>query len=353
MRSVPLVGAAVLATLALAPAAASAAPCVQVGVYQDDPGHGMPALQEQVGKGVAAISTYLTAGQAAVAEPRSRRRTRTARSLVVTWQPDARPRRLQAAEVPAVGVAKGKYDTLAAGARPAAARRPQGRRPAPDAGDEHALVPVVGHGEQEHARPTTRRRGSACARRSARRKGGKRSSCCGRPTRAASPTPARTRCAPTSPAPPRSTSSAPTPTTSAPGRRCCGASPARSSATAYTTIEALAPKPFWLAETGSAAPGGDKAGWITTLVHAAGHLDAQARGRRLVRRQGRVRGLPPAHQPGHQRVQLAAEGSVSHESPRQQAAARRASGRRGKPRRHRLQLPGAPGIDEGDRPVAR
>jgi len=35
--------------------------------------------------------------------------------------------------------------------------------------------------------------------------------------------------------------------------------------TAYTTIEALAPKPFWLAETGSGAAGGDKAGWITTL----------------------------------------------------------------------------------------
>jgi beta-mannanase len=34
---------------------------------------------------------------------------------------------------------------------------------------------------------------------------------------------------------------------------------------AYTTIEALAAKPFWLAETGSGAAGGDKAGWITTL----------------------------------------------------------------------------------------
>ena len=35
---------------------------------------------------------------------------------------------------------------------------------------------------------------------------------------------------------------------------------------AYTTIEALAAKPFWLSETGSAANGGDKPGWIRTLA---------------------------------------------------------------------------------------
>ena len=37
-------------------------------------------------------------------------------------------------------------------------------------------------------------------------------------------------------------------------------------ASAYTTIESLAPKPFWLAETGSTATGGDKAGWIESLA---------------------------------------------------------------------------------------
>lgn len=33
----------------------------------------------------------------------------------------------------------------------------------------------------------------------------------------------------------------------------------------YTEIEALADKPFWIAETGSTADGGDKAGWILSL----------------------------------------------------------------------------------------
>ena len=34
---------------------------------------------------------------------------------------------------------------------------------------------------------------------------------------------------------------------------------------AYKQIEALADKPFWIAETGSTADGGDKAGWILSL----------------------------------------------------------------------------------------
>jgi hypothetical protein len=35
--------------------------------------------------------------------------------------------------------------------------------------------------------------------------------------------------------------------------------------TAYTTIEALAKKPFWIAETGSTARGGDQRSWIQSL----------------------------------------------------------------------------------------
>ncbi len=36
-------------------------------------------------------------------------------------------------------------------------------------------------------------------------------------------------------------------------------------AAAYQQIESLAAKPFWIAETGSTAVGGDKAGWILSL----------------------------------------------------------------------------------------
>jgi beta-mannanase len=35
--------------------------------------------------------------------------------------------------------------------------------------------------------------------------------------------------------------------------------------TAYSTIEGLAKKPFWIAETGSTATGGDQRGWIQSL----------------------------------------------------------------------------------------
>ncbi|MGO9973936.1 MAG: hypothetical protein ACLP01_14270 [Solirubrobacteraceae bacterium] len=34
----------------------------------------------------------------------------------------------------------------------------------------------------------------------------------------------------------------------------------------YATIESLAHKPFWIAETGSTATGGDKAAWILALA---------------------------------------------------------------------------------------
>ncbi len=37
---------------------------------------------------------------------------------------------------------------------------------------------------------------------------------------------------------------------------------------AYRQISALAPKPFWIAETGSTAKGGDKAAWIRSLADA-------------------------------------------------------------------------------------
>ena len=35
---------------------------------------------------------------------------------------------------------------------------------------------------------------------------------------------------------------------------------------AYATIQALAPKPFWIGETGTTAAGGDKAAWILALA---------------------------------------------------------------------------------------
>ena len=108
MRSVPLAGAAVLATLALAPSAV-AAPCVRVGVYQDDPGRGLPALKKQVGKGVTAISTYMTAGKP-ISPKLIKAANKNRASLVVTWQPDAGRDGSSQPAYRLSAVAKGKYD---------------------------------------------------------------------------------------------------------------------------------------------------------------------------------------------------------------------------------------------------
>ena len=42
--------------------------------------------------------------------------------------------------------------------------------------------------------------------------------------------------------------------------------PATLFASAYKEISAIAPKPFWISETGSTATGGDKAAWMTALA---------------------------------------------------------------------------------------
>ena len=67
--------------------------------------------------------------------------------------------------------------------------------------------------------------------------------------------------------------------------------PADLFAPAYATIQKLAKKPFWISETGSTAKGGDEGAWIGALG-AAAQDHAEARRRRLVRRQGPHRRLP-------------------------------------------------------------
>ena len=64
--------------------------------------------------------------------------------------------------------------------------------------------------------------------------------------------------------------------------------------TAYSQIESLADKPFWIAETGSTADGGDKAGWILSLSTLQSTVDAEAGGAGLVRRRRSDRRLPSA-----------------------------------------------------------
>ena len=69
------------------------------------------------------------------------------------------------------------------------------------------------------------------------------------------------------------------------------------------------PKPFWLAETGSGATGGDKAGWIRTLATLQSTSMPKLAGVVWYDVKDPFGDFRLKDQPGHQRVQRAAEGS--------------------------------------------
>lgn len=263
MRSAPLAGAALLAALALAPAA-HAAPCVRVGVYQDDPGRGMPALKKQVGKGVTAISTYMTAGKPlspSIIKAANKNRA----SLVVTWQPDAGRDGSSQPAYRLSAVAKGKYDrSLKAlvkqlrGVRKGAILRPMPEMNTPWypwSGTANKNAPA------DYVKAWVRVRKAVRA-----AKGGKRIKLLWSPYARSIPD--------TGPNAIRAyfPGAGQVDLVGASGYNfgarppLLWSEPGALFGSAYTTIEALAPKPFWLAETGSGAAGGDKAGWITTLA---------------------------------------------------------------------------------------
>ena len=262
MRSVPLAGAAVLATLALAPSA-MAAPCVRVGVYQDDPGHGMPALKKQVGKGVTAISTYMTAGKP-LSPSLIKAANKNRASLVVTWQPDAGRDGSEQPKYRLSAVAKGKYDaSLKAlvkqlrGVRKGAVLRPMPEMNTPWypwSGTANKNTPADYVTAWKRVRKAVR---SA--------KGGKRIKLLWSPYSRSIPDTGPNAIRAYFPGADQVDLVGASGYNFGARPPLLWSEPGALFGSAYTTIEALAPKPFWLAETGSGAAGGDKAGWITTL----------------------------------------------------------------------------------------
>ncbi len=255
-------GIAVLSTLALAPGAQAA--CLRVGIYQDDPARSLPALRKQVGPGVTAISTYLTAGR-----PLSAALVRTANrnkaQLVVTWLPDGgRDGATQPAYRLKV-IAKGKYDSsLRALTRQLRkVRKGVVLRPMPEMNTPWYPWSGAANGNAAGDYVAAWKRVRSAVRSVP---GGARVKLLWSPYARSIPD--------------NGINGLPTYFPGAAQVDLVGASaynfgarppllwsePGTLFGSAYTTIQALAPKPFWLAETASAAAGGDKAGWINTLT---------------------------------------------------------------------------------------
>jgi hypothetical protein len=250
--------------VALALAAASpAAACLTVGVYQDTPA-AVTQLTRATGPGITTLSIYLTAGQP-IAQPVIDAANKARARLLVTWDPDGggdgatQPRyRLKA-------IVAGRYDNSlkALVAQLRTVRRGAILRPMPEMNTPwYAWSGTVNGNTPSQFAAAWRR-----VRRAIRAApGGNRIKLLWAPY----------------------VQSIPDTTANAIGAYFPGASqtdfvgasgynfgaqppltwtePGDLFAAAYSTIEALAPKPFWLAETGSTATGGDKAGWINSLA---------------------------------------------------------------------------------------
>jgi hypothetical protein len=252
-------GTALVAALALtAPAGAA---CIKLGVYQDNVAKTLTPLSKAVGPGLKTVSVYITAGTGLdpklVTLANDRKLT-----ILVSWMPDKGKDGPAGSKYSLSAVAKGTFDPglRALGAQLVTLKKSAIVRPMPEpntpwyawSGSVKGNSPAAYVKAWKHVRSVLRK---------------------------ADPK-VRLLWAPYA----RSVPDTPQNTIASyfPGAKyvdLVGASaanfgttkglawstPSQLFATAYSTIEGLAPKPFWIAETGSTATGGDQRGWIQSL----------------------------------------------------------------------------------------
>ncbi len=244
-------------------ASVATARCLRVGVYADDPVRTLPALKRSAGNGITVISVYVTAGHVVPARLIGAANRENAR-LMVTWEPDdgsdganQHAHRLSA-------VTRGRYD---ASLRALLAQMKQVRagailRPMPEMNTPwYAWSGTVNHNTAKgfvrawiHVHKVVRST-----------PGGSRIQMLWSPYAWSTPDTAANAIAKYFPG------RAEVDLVGADGYnfgnrgQMTWTDPGTIFSAAYQQIESLAPKPFWIAETGSTAAGGDKAGWILSL----------------------------------------------------------------------------------------
>jgi hypothetical protein len=236
--------------------------CTELGIYRDKPVTTFPSLARAFGTGVTTVSTYVTTGRALDPKVAQLAKTRGLR-LMVSWMPDAGRDGPNQPKYSLRNIAKGRFDTdLRELAREMkAAGVPVIFRPMPEPNTPwYAWSGTVnGNAPEQYAAAWKR------VRTVVKRFGGKRVKVLWSPY----------------------VRSVPDTDANALARYFPGAGqvdlvgvsgynfgtvgeltwtdPKPLFATAYRQIQALAPKPFWISETGSTATGGDRAAWIASL----------------------------------------------------------------------------------------
>jgi mannan endo-1,4-beta-mannosidase len=250
--------AALAATLVTAPAASA---CVQVGVYQDDPAAQLPALQKKA-PGVRWLSAYLTAGKPldpALVKLANQRKV----GLAVSWLPDGGTDGPTQPKYRLSTVAKGKYDKSlkALAKRLRTVKRGAVLRPMPEPNTPWYAWSGTVNNNKPADYVAAWKRVRKVVRAAAK---GKVKLLWSTYARSVPETPDNTIAA------------------YFPGAaqvdlvgvdaynfgnsgELTWIAPDELFGEAYTTIQNLAAKPFWIAETGSVTTGGDRPAWIAAL----------------------------------------------------------------------------------------
>jgi len=253
---------AVVATAA-ATATTAAASCVRVGVYADNPIRALPTLARTVGPGISVISAYVTAGESIPASLIKAANSDDAQ-LLLTWDPDDGSDGAHQPSHRLTAVTAGKYDSSlrALVQQLEEVRRGAILRPMPEmntpwyawSGSENHNSPALFIRAWKHVRSVVRST-----------PGGARIQLLWAPYAWSTPDTAANAISKYFPG------SSQVDLVGASGYNFGNRAPLTWSdpgavfAAAYQQIESLAAKPFWIAETGSTAVGGDKAGWILSL----------------------------------------------------------------------------------------
>jgi Glycosyl hydrolase family 26 len=255
---------ATLITVVAGAAAAPASACITVGAYQDDPAQSWHALTKSTGPGLTAISAYLTAGQP-LAQDLITTANRYHAKLVVTWQPDAGHDGANQPKYRLKDVAKGRYDKSlkALVAQLTHVRKGAVLRPMPEMNTPWYAWsgPVNRNSPAQYVAAWKRVRHAVRA-----AHGGSHVALLWGPYVQSIPATGANQLGNYVPGAGQVDLVGVSGYNFGASGGLSWTDPGALFSTAYSLIEAMAAKPFWIAETGSTATGGDKAGWIRTLA---------------------------------------------------------------------------------------
>ena len=259
MRLAVGAGTALVAALALcAPAGAA---CIKLGVYQDNVAKTLTPLSKAVGPGIKTVSVYVTAGTGL--DPKLVTLANDKKlTIIVSWMPDKGKDGVAGKKYSLSAVAKGSFDPglRALGAQLRTLRKSAIVRPMPEPNTPWYAWSgsVKGNSAADYVKAWKHVR-------SVLRKADPKVRLLWAPYARSVPDTAQNTIASYFPGAKYidlvGASGANFGTT----KGLAWSTPSELFATAYTTIEGLAKKPFWITETGSTATGGDQRGWIQSL----------------------------------------------------------------------------------------